>query len=79
MSLHDHAVADALNDALAGQPPGTVVGVMGGHGVERGSEGYEAAARLGLALTRAGRTVLTGRRARSDGGGEPRGAAGVGA
>lgn len=60
MSLHDQAVADALNDALAGQPTGHIVGVMGGHGVERGSAGYEAAARLGLALTRAGRTVLTG-------------------
>ncbi len=60
MSLHDHAIDNALHDALALQRPSHIVGVMGGHGVERGTAAYEAAARLGLALTQAGMTVLTG-------------------
>src|SRR5205085_3827058 len=34
--------------------------VMGGHDLERGSPGYEAAARLGRSLARAGLTVATG-------------------
>jgi len=60
MSLHDHSISDALDDAMREIHRSQVVGVMGGHGVVRGSSGYEDAARLGLALTRAGMTVLTG-------------------
>ena len=60
MSLHDHSIGDALADAMRDLPRSGVVGVMGGHGVVRGSGAYGDAARLGLALTRAGRTVLTG-------------------
>ncbi len=60
MSLHDHAVADALDDALSGVAPALTVGVMGGHAAERGTADYAAAAQLGLALAASGRTVLTG-------------------
>jgi predicted Rossmann-fold nucleotide-binding protein len=56
MTLHDHAVIEALDDlALSG-----AVGVMGGHRLARDDRGYADAAGLGRALARAGRTVLTG-------------------
>ena len=60
MSLHDHSIGDALVDAMDQVDRVHVVGVMGGHGVVRGSSTYADAAKLGLALTRAGMTVLTG-------------------
>ncbi|HSN11978.1 MAG TPA: Rossmann fold nucleotide-binding protein [Propionibacteriaceae bacterium] len=60
MSLHDHSISDALTDTMRRMDRGQVVGVMGGHGVARGSAAYEDAARLGLAVTQAGMTVLTG-------------------
>jgi predicted Rossmann-fold nucleotide-binding protein len=56
-SIHDDAVSDALDELLTGA---RVVGVMGGHALERGSEGYAGAARLGQALARTGLTVATG-------------------
>ncbi|MGI8459586.1 MAG: LOG family protein [Propionibacteriaceae bacterium] len=59
-SLHDHAIGEALNDALADVDSAAVVGVMGGHALLRGEPGYLDAARLGRRLARAGRTVLTG-------------------
>jgi len=46
-ALHDHAVDDAL---AAWVHERRLVGVMGGHALVRGSEGYAAAARLGRAL-----------------------------
>ncbi len=56
MTLHDHAITEALDDlALVG-----AVGVMGGHALERGSAGYAAAAQLGRALVADGHPVLTG-------------------
>ncbi|MVA77159.1 Rossmann fold nucleotide-binding protein [Auraticoccus sp. F435] len=58
-SLHDHAVGDALDEALAALAA-PVVGVMGGHAVGRDSQEYAAAARLGRELAAAGRVVLTG-------------------
>lgn len=54
--LHDHAVTEALDDALTGTP----VAVMGGHALGRGTPGYRRAVRLGAALGAAGFTVLTG-------------------
>src|SRR5664280_2692112 len=60
MSLHDHSLGDALMDAVDRIDRAHVVGVMGGHDVVRGSRTYEDAAKLGLALTRAGMTVFTG-------------------
>src|SRR5664280_1945627 len=60
MSLHDPSIGDALMDAVDRIDRAHVVGVMGGHDVVRGSRTYEDAAKLGLALTRAGMTVFTG-------------------
>lgn len=42
-ALHDHAVDDALRDCVEGKQ---LVGVMGGHALERGTGGYADAARL---------------------------------
>ncbi|MBB5936022.1 LOG family protein [Streptomyces zagrosensis] len=56
-SIHDDAVSDALDEHLLGS---RVVGVMGGHALERGSDDYAGAARLGSSLARAGLTVATG-------------------
>lgn len=60
VALHDHSISAALDDELASSARGTVVGVMGGHGVQRGDVQYRAAAGLGRDLARLGRTVLTG-------------------
>lgn len=61
-ALHDHAIGDALeeflrSDVFAGR---TVVGVMGGHVAQRGSEGFGQAAALGRLLALSGRVVATG-------------------
>nr|WP_234326557.1 LOG family protein [Streptomyces sp. NRRL S-337] len=56
-SIHDDAVSDALDEHLAGAQ---VVGIMGGHALERGSAAYAGAARLGRRLARDGLTVATG-------------------
>ncbi|WFE37750.1 hypothetical protein [Micromonospora sp. WMMD998] len=62
--LHDHGVDNALADAtrawLAVHGPQSVVGVMGGHAVPRGSSAYRMAAVLGWELARADRLVVTG-------------------
>ncbi len=56
MTLHDHAITEALDGlVLIG-----AVGVMGGHQSLRGSAGYSEAAGLGRALAATGRTVLSG-------------------
>lgn len=60
VALHDHAVTDALDEALATVPAHRVVGVMGGHALDRGTPGFAGAARLGRTLSRAGFVVLTG-------------------
>ncbi|MGC5332364.1 LOG family protein [Micromonospora sp. DT62] len=62
--LHDHGVDNALADAtrawLATHGPQSVVGIMGGHAVARGSAPYRMAAVLGWELARADRLVVTG-------------------
>ncbi|WP_207921507.1 LOG family protein [Micromonospora sp. KC721] len=62
--LHDHGVDNALADAtrawLTTHGPQSVVGVMGGHAVPRGSVPYRMAAVLGWELARADRLVVTG-------------------
>ncbi|MFC0005176.1 LOG family protein [Micromonospora siamensis] len=62
--LHDHGVDNALVDAtrawLDAHGPQSVVGVMGGHAVPRGSAAYRMAAVLGWELARADRLVVTG-------------------
>ena len=67
--IHDDAVSDALDELLVGA---RVVGVMGGHAMERGTAAYAGAARLGRALARAGPHGGHRRRSRRDGGGQPR-------
>jgi len=57
MALHDNAIDDALAEFVAGR---RVVGVMGGHAVERGEPAYAEAVLLGKALAEAGYTVATG-------------------
>ena len=56
-SVHDDALSDALDERLRGS---RVVGVMGGHAMERRSRAYAGAARLGRDLARSGMTVATG-------------------
>ncbi len=62
--LHDHAIDNGLADVtrtwIAEHGADTVVGVMGGHAVPRGSAAYRLAATLGWELTRAGQLVVTG-------------------
>ena len=61
-ALHDHAIGDALGDAIRTGPfqGRAMVGVMGGHAAQRGSSGFAQAARLGRLLARDGHVVATG-------------------
>jgi predicted Rossmann-fold nucleotide-binding protein len=56
-ALHDHAIDSALGTFVRGR---RLVGVMGGHALERGSGEYADAARLGHRLANAGLVVCTG-------------------
>ncbi len=58
-SLHDQAIANALEDRMT-MAARQVVGVMGGHALRRDEPGYADAVVLGAELARAGRVVLTG-------------------
>lgn len=60
IALHDHAVEAALDTEMASTSHTDVVGIMGGHALHRDTAEYRAAAMLARALTRAGRTILTG-------------------
>ncbi len=55
-ALHDHAIDVALTSWVEGR---RLVGVMGGHALDRGTPGYADAARLGLRLG-VGHVVATG-------------------
>lgn len=56
MTLHDHAITEALADlGLDG-----AIGVMGGHQLTRDDPTYAAAARLGRQLAAEGHAVITG-------------------
>lgn len=59
-SLHDHAIGDALDDLVGQLDPRSMVGIMGGHALQRGDAGYRAAVELGASLAQDGRLVLTG-------------------
>jgi predicted Rossmann-fold nucleotide-binding protein len=61
-ALHDHAVGDALEEFVRTLNNGgrSIVGVMGGHALQRGTGGFAAAATLGRLLARGGHTVATG-------------------
>lgn len=59
-TLHDHSMLDALDDYLETVNPRQVVGIMGGHALQRGTDGYAATARLGMQLSLAGMVVASG-------------------
>jgi predicted Rossmann-fold nucleotide-binding protein len=56
-AIHDDSMSDALDELVADR---SVVGVMGGHAVDRGTPRYAEAAHLGAELARAGFLVATG-------------------
>lgn len=56
-AIHDDSIRDALTDWVEGR---RVVGVMGGHAMQRGTAGFVQAAHLGAALADRGLTVATG-------------------
>lgn len=59
-SLHDHSIVETLDDYLETVDPHHVVGIMGGHVMERGTADYAATARLGRQLAMAGLLVASG-------------------
>ena len=59
--LHDHAISDALEEALIDQgQPRRVVAIMGGHSMLRGQADYRAVAELARALARLGFFLVSG-------------------
>ncbi len=56
-AIHDDSITDVLDERLAGTH---VVGVMGGHAVQRGDDAYAATASLGQRLAASGLVVVTG-------------------
>ena len=67
-AIHDDSITDALDEFVAGRP---VVGVMGGHALERGTRPYADAAHLGRDARPGRARRRDRRRARRDGGGQP--------
>jgi predicted Rossmann-fold nucleotide-binding protein len=59
-TLHDHAVTEALEQAVEALEGPAVVGIMGGHAARRGSSNYRSCARLAHALSDAGHPVISG-------------------
>lgn len=59
--LHDHAISDALEEALLEQgKPRRVVAIMGGHSMLRGQDDYRSVAELARALARLGFFLVSG-------------------
>ena len=56
-AIHDDSVTDALDEFVDGRP---VVGVMGGHALERGGTAYAEAAKVGHRIAALGLVVATG-------------------
>lgn len=59
-ALHDYSIGTALDQALRSFKRRKTVGIMGGHGVERGTEIFAKTALMGRKLTQAGFVVATG-------------------
>ncbi len=55
--LHDHGITVALDEFRSGR---SLVGLMGGHALPRGSDGYRQAVACGRALASEGHCVVTG-------------------
>lgn len=58
--IHDHAIDDALHATLQKVGTGSVVAVMGGHGLARTDDAYRSAVELGWLLAENGFYVATG-------------------
>lgn len=58
MTLHDHAVTDALDQLKIHRD--RTIGIMGGHKLRRDEPGYAAAAHLAATLAEQGAVILTG-------------------
>lgn len=58
MTLHDHAITDALDEVHLDHH--RVVGIMGGHKLRRDEPGFSAAADLAAGLAEQGAVILTG-------------------
>ncbi|WP_018155577.1 LOG family protein [Demetria terragena] len=56
-AIHDHSMTDAIDDLLDSRE---VIGVMGGHALERGTSAYAEAAHMAHHLATSGLTILTG-------------------
>lgn len=59
-ALHDFAIGHYLDEFLNGYDPRQVVGVMGGHGVLRTSDGYRQVVELSKELTERDTLMVTG-------------------
>jgi len=59
-TLHDHSISSCLHEFLSAYNPKDIVGVMGGHGIERTNPNFETVARLSKKLTEAGKLMLSG-------------------
>jgi hypothetical protein len=58
--LHDHSITDALHGFLEKYDDTKIVGIMGGHGILRGSESYMQAVEISRRLTRDGYLMVSG-------------------
>ena len=59
-SLHDHAIADAMEDFLSRFEERQVVAVMGGHALKRTDEAFRKVAYISKALTEKGKIMASG-------------------
>lgn len=58
--LHDHSITDFLNDFIADYDEKKLVGVMGGHGIERTAPSYLEVAKFSKTLTEKGYLMVSG-------------------
>lgn len=59
-TLHDHSISDSLHAYLKARDPRTIVGVMGGHGIERTAPSYRQIVFLSKRLTEGGSLMISG-------------------
>jgi len=59
-ALHDHSIADAMNDFLGRFDEKKVVGIMGGHGLSREDPNYEEVVIIAKELTEKGYLMISG-------------------
>ncbi len=59
-ALHDHSIADAMNDFLATKDEKKVIGMMGGHNLSRNDPSYQKVAHISRELTIDGYLMISG-------------------